>query len=83
MDNQEKRISREEAEKRILLGLEDIWKDYKAYNPDGKSLTIGISEDEEGTIFTAYNCYWDAMNGDPAGEDHETPLRVFVERSAE
>lgn len=83
MDNQEKRISREEAEKRILLGLEDIWSDYKKYNPAGKSLTIGISEDEEGTIFNCYNCYWEAMDGDPAGEDHEIPLRVFVERSAE
>ena len=48
MGNQEKRISREEAEKRILLGLEDIWSDYKKYNPAGKSLTIGILEDEEG-----------------------------------
>ena len=83
MDNQEKRISREEAEKRILLGLEDIWSDYKKYNPAGKSLCIGISEDEENTTFHFYYCYWEAMDGDPAGEDHEIPLRVFVERSAE
>lgn len=80
--NNEERISRGEAEKRILLGLEDIWADYKKYNPAGKSLCIGISEDEEGTIYTCYNCYWGAMDGDPAGEDYETPLRIFVERGA-
>ena len=81
--NGNERISREEAEKRILLGLEDIWADYMKYNPDGKSLCIGISKDEESVTFHAYNCYWEAMDGDPAGEDHDIPMRIFVERSVE
>ena len=83
MDNQEKRISREEAEKRLLLGLEDIWKDYKEYNQAGRSLSISISEGEGGVTFHAFNEYWGELDGDPAGADHDTPLRIFVERSAE
>lgn len=83
MDNQEKRISREEAEKRLLFALEDIWSEYKKYNPAGRTLSISISEDEEGITFHAFNEHWGELDGDPAGADHDTPLRIFVERRAE
>jgi len=75
MDNQEKRISREEAEKRILLGLEDIWSDYMAYNPEGKYIQMYIIRGENGMAFAAGNSHWAA--------DKDRPIDLYAHRGVE
>ena len=70
-------ITREEAEKRILLAMEDIWSDYLEYNPNAHSLTLFFSQHDNEHHFSAYNACWPEMDGDPAGEDYETPLKFF------
>lgn len=75
MDNQEKQISREEAEKRILLGLEDIWSDYMAYNPEGGYLEMYIIKDKKGVSIHAGNVHWD--------EDKDHPIDLYELRGVE
>lgn len=75
MDNQEKRISREEAEKRILLGLEDIWSDYMAYNPEGTYIQMYVIRNENSISFHAGNIYYAA--------DKERPIDLYELREVE
>lgn len=79
MDNQEKQISREEVEKRLLLAMEDIWSDYMAYNPEGRYLDISLIRDEkveDGKLFfSVNNRYW--------GEDGVRPVNVRIFKEAE
>ena len=58
--NGNERISREEAEKWILFGLQDIWDDYMKYNPDGNYLSLYIirNKDKNYIAFAAGNEHW-------------------------
>ena len=75
MDNQEKRISREEAEKRILLGLEDIWSDYMAYNPEGTYIQMYIIRDKNGVSISAGNIRW--------ADDKDHPIDLYKIKGVE
>ena len=58
--NGKEQISREEAEKRILLGLQDIWADYMKYNPDGDYLAMYIvkNQSQKYVAYGANNVYY-------------------------
>lgn len=68
-----KTTTRETAEKRIALGLEDIWADYTKYNPDGGYLSLTIIKLGEKLYLSASNRYW------PNGADNGMPLQFEKE----
>lgn len=65
--------TRETTEKRIALGLEDIWADYIKYNPDGRYLSLTIMRAGEKLYMQANNSYW------PDGADNDMPLEFEKE----
>ena len=71
-------ITREEAKKRIRLAMEDIWSDYLEYNPDGISLSLYMNRSSGELRFTANNQFWGEMDGEPAGNDHDTPINFCI-----
>lgn len=75
--NGNERISREEAEKRILLALEDIWADYMKYNPDGDYLSMYIigNKDKKYVAYAANNIHYAA--------DKEHPIDFHKEKEVE
>lgn len=67
-------MTREQCEVAICSALEVIRDIYLEYHedPEDVSLSLLISSD---CVFVN-NRYWDAMDGDAPGEDHDQPLNA-------